>query len=107
MLVHLDAADLLESYVLFEVKIDEALIEGPGRGGSTARLAIKILRRRGCVRWGIFGPPPARRWRCGVPSSLIPEEYNYLLNPNIGVWQMEFWPCDSVRATMPGWRERK
>jgi len=80
MLVHLDTADLLQSYVFFEVTIDDALISALAEGD---------LPRD----WQSDPPPPKLRevgdiWAASnasvalrVPSSLIPAEYNYILNP--------------------------
>lgn len=80
MLVHLDTADLLQAYVFFEVIIDEALISA---------LAESDLPRD----WQSDPAPPRLReigdiWAesnasvvLRVPSSLIPTEYNYILNP--------------------------
>ena len=80
MLVHLDAADLLQSYVFFGVTIDEALI---------SELANSDLP----PDWQSDPPPPKLReigdiWAASnasvalrVPSSLIPAEHNYILNP--------------------------
>jgi RES domain-containing protein len=80
MLVHLDAADLLQSYVLFEVKIDaalmSALVEADLPLGWRSNPPPPGLREMGDI-WAASHASVALR----VPSSLIPEEYNYLLNP--------------------------
>ena len=80
MLVHLDTADVLPSYVFFEVTVDKALVSA---------LAESDLPRD----WQSDPPPPRLReigdiWAVSnasvalrVPSSLIPSEYNYILNP--------------------------
>jgi RES domain-containing protein len=80
MLVHLDGVDLLESYVLFEVKIDEGLMQA-------------LVESDLPLDWRSNPPPPRLRqigdnWAAShasvalrVPSSVIPAEYNYLLNP--------------------------
>jgi RES domain-containing protein len=80
MLVHLDSSNLLQNYVLFEVGFDEAL---------TAALDPSRLPKN----WRT-DPPPAKvraigdAWiRAGssavlrVPSTVVPSEFNYLLNP--------------------------
>jgi RES domain-containing protein len=80
MLVHLDTSDLLEKYVFFEVSIDEAL--------------ILVLAETDLPRDWKSDPPPARLRALGdawatsmasaalqVPSSVIPAEFNYVLNP--------------------------
>ena len=80
MLVHLDTPDLLEKYVFFEVSLDEAL--------------ILILAETDLPRDWKSDPPPVRLRAIGdawatslasvalrVPSSVIPAEFNYLLNP--------------------------
>jgi RES domain-containing protein len=80
MLVHLDAAELLRSYVIIEVGIDESFISrvDPARSGRNWR----------------SDPPPAKlraigdAWIAGksslvlqVKSVLVPAEFNYLVNP--------------------------
>src|SRR5207302_7463078 len=78
MLVHLDSADLLQKYVVFEIGIDEALITRADRA-----LLPKNWRA---------DPPPAKVRAIGdawvsagssvalqVPSTLVPSEFNYLL----------------------------
>lgn len=80
MLVHLDTADLLGKYVVFEVTIVESLIRA---------LAEEELPRN----WR-SDPPPAKLRKMGdawvasavcvalcVPSAIIPTEQNFLLNP--------------------------
>lgn len=80
MLVHLDAPALLDRYVLIEVKIEEPLI---------LRLDLKSWPKD----WR-QSPAPARLREIGdawieagksvalrVPSALVPDEANFLLNP--------------------------
>jgi len=80
MLVHLDSAELLASYVLFEVRIDESLVE---------QVELSELPRN----WRDDPPPRKVRamgdaWVVGgtsavlrVPSIVVPGENNFLLNP--------------------------
>jgi RES domain-containing protein len=80
MLVHLDSAIALEGYVFFEVTIDESLVK-------------KIEKSRLPRSWRA-DPPPDENQQIGdewvrdgssavleVPSVVIPDEPNYLLNP--------------------------
>jgi RES domain-containing protein len=80
MLVHLDSPDLLKKYVLFEVSMDPSYVRD---------LDISSLPRN----WKA-DPAPAKvhaigdDWVAGgvsavlcVPSTLVPGESNYLLNP--------------------------
>jgi RES domain-containing protein len=80
MLVHLPSQALLKRYVLFEVTFDEALVTA---------IDPQTLPRT----WRTF-PPPAAVQQIGdawlpaegsavlrVPSVLVPDESNYLLNP--------------------------
>jgi len=80
MLVHLDSADLLDRYALFEVVIKESLI----RNTDPEKLPRNWKRN----------PPPAPLQAIGdswaltkssavlrVPSALVPGEDNFLLNP--------------------------
>lgn len=80
MLVHLDSSELLDRYVLFEVEIKKSLI----RNVSRAKLPRNWKRT----------PPPATLQAIGdswvegnssavlrVPSTLVPGEDNFLLNP--------------------------
>ncbi|MBI2151045.1 MAG: RES domain-containing protein [Acidobacteria bacterium] len=80
MLVHLDSSELLGSYVVFEVGIDESLIA-----------QVELTELPGNWR---DDPPPAEvraigdAWVAGgssavlrVPSVVIPGENNYLVNP--------------------------
>ena len=80
MLVHLDSPDLLKKYVLFEVSMDPSYVRD---------LDISTLPRN----WKA-DPAPAKvqaigdDWVAGgvspvlcVPSTLVPGESNYLLNP--------------------------
>lgn len=79
-LVHLGSGELMERYAIFEVTFDEALM---------AVIDVAILPRS----WR-KSPPPAALGHIGdtwvasgesailrVPSVIVPNEYNYLLNP--------------------------
>lgn len=81
VLVHLDGPELLESYVLIPVSIDDSLVK---------KIEIRELPRN----WRVH-PAPKRlsaigdQWlRAGAsavlraPSALLPAESNFLLNPN-------------------------
>ncbi len=80
MVVHLDSSELLDSYVVFEVGIDESLV---------AQVELAELPRN----WRA-DPPPAKVREVGdawaradtavvlqVPSAILPAEHNFLLNP--------------------------
>ena len=80
MVVHLDSSELLDSYVVFEVGIDESLV---------AQVELPQLPRN----WRA-DPPPVRVREVGdgwaragtsvvlqVPSAILPAEHNFLLNP--------------------------
>lgn len=80
MLVHLRRPDLLKSYVLYELRFDAALLTG---------VDLSKLPRS----WRKSPPPPAiqaigNAWVAAgasavlrVPSRIVPNESNYLLNP--------------------------
>jgi RES domain-containing protein len=80
MLVHLDSAGLLQDYILIGVEIEESSIQNLDR----AKLPDD---------WRTDPPPPALRkigdeWVAGVtsvalrvPSALVPDESNVLVNP--------------------------
>jgi RES domain-containing protein len=80
MVVHLDSSELLRNYVVFEVGIDESLV---------VRIGLAQLPRN----WRADPPPQKVRdvgdaWAKAatsavlqVPSSTVPAEYNFLLNP--------------------------
>jgi RES domain-containing protein len=79
MLVHLDSPGLLESYVLFEVEIDEALVQQVARlpknwKGDPPPAQIRAIGDE----WALAARSVALR----VPSALVPSENNFLLNPN-------------------------
>jgi len=80
MLVHLDNSDLLEKYVFFEVTLDEAMVTAIAaadlQGNWRADPAPLKLRAIG-DDWVASGASAVLR----VPSSVIPAEHNYLLNP--------------------------
>lgn len=80
MLVHLDAADLLMSYVFIGIRLEEEMISDL----TEADLPLDWRSE----------PPPSRLREIGdiwvasnsslalrVPSAVIPAEYNYILNP--------------------------
>ena len=80
MLVHLDAADLMGKYVFFEVTMDEsmirALVEADLPRNWRSDPSPSKLRRMGDA-WAASAVSVAL---C-VPSVVIPEEQNFLLNP--------------------------
>ncbi len=80
MLVHLQSQELMKRYVIFEVAFDDALLS------KVDPAALPRTWRK--------SPPPAAIQRLGdhwiagarsavlrVPSSIVPTEWNYLLNP--------------------------
>ena len=80
MLVHLESSNLLPNYILIEVGIDDTLI-------------VSIDLSQLPKNWRA-DPPPAKvraigdAWVAGrtsavlrVPSALVPDEHNFLLNP--------------------------
>ena len=80
MLVHLDASELLESYVVFEVGMEESLV-------------MKVERWQLPRDWRA-DPPPRKGQQVGdawvakgtssvlqLPSAILPAEHNFLLNP--------------------------
>ena len=80
MLVHLQSQDVLKRYVLIEVKFDESLVEAVD-----LKVLAKTWRR---------SPPPLAAQRVGdtwvasgsstvlrIPSVIVPNQWNYLLNP--------------------------
>jgi RES domain-containing protein len=80
MLVHLDSADLLGSYVFFDVVIEDAMIAAVDPTtlpkNWRAEPTPRKLQALGDA-WVAAGTSLALR----VPSSLVPAESNYLLNP--------------------------
>jgi RES domain-containing protein len=80
LLVHLDSSELLATYVVFEVRIDASLV---------ARLDFGELPRN----WRADPPPDRLRdigdaWVAAqssavlrTPSTVVPAEHNFLLNP--------------------------
>ena len=81
MVIHLDSSELLQSYVVFEIGIDESLV-------------IKVGPSQLPRNWRA-DPPPAKVGEVGdawaragtsavlqVPSATLPAEYNFLLNPH-------------------------
>jgi len=80
MLVHLDGPELLQRYVLIGVKIEESLVREVGPADLPrnwrADPAPVGLRKVG-DEWIASGVSPVLR----VPSTLVPAESNFLLNP--------------------------
>ena len=80
MLVHLDGPDLLQGYVLIGVEIEESSLQevDPSRLPSNWKTdpGPPALRKIG-DEWVLAGSSVALR----VPSILIPDERNVLLNP--------------------------
>lgn len=80
MLVHLDSADLLGQYVFFDVTIEESMVVALDPSSLPknwrAEPAPNKLRRLG-DEWVAAATSVALR----VPSSIIPAESNYILNP--------------------------
>ena len=79
MLCHLEGSDLLQPYVLIETEIDESLVQ---------TIDVSSLPQNWCA-----DPSPAELKRIGdewirsarcpvlrVPSALLPDEHNFLLN---------------------------
>ncbi|MGB6265894.1 MAG: RES family NAD+ phosphorylase [Candidatus Acidiferrales bacterium] len=80
LLVHLESAEALQSYVLFEVRIEPLLIQTLDvrglLGGWRAEPPMKEVQAIG-DRWVAAGESAVLK----VPSAVIPEENNFLLNP--------------------------
>ena len=80
MLVHLDSSDLLGKYVLFEVGIDESFIKSVEISqlprNWRANPPTAKLRAIG-DEWAAVGASAVLR----VPSTLVLDENNFLLNP--------------------------
>ena len=79
MLVHLDSSDILENYIVFEIGIDEKLIIEV----STAQLPGNWRKERARELW-LMGDDWIRSVASAVlrvPSTWIPSESNFLLNP--------------------------
>jgi RES domain-containing protein len=80
MLVHLDASELLESYVVFEVGMDESLVmkvepwqlPRDWRADPPPRKAQQVG-----DAWVSEGASPVLQLR----SAILPAEHNFLLNP--------------------------
>jgi len=78
MLVHLNAADLLAKYVLIPVEIDEGLITGVSALPKNWRVYPAPAEARVVGDdWIVSGSSVVLR----VPSTLVPSENNFLLNP--------------------------
>ena len=80
MLVHLESSELLSKYVLFEVGIDESFITEVERSqlprNWKTNPPLAKLRAIG-DEWAAVGTSAVLR----VPSTLVPGENNFLLNP--------------------------
>ena len=79
MLVHLESADLLFYYVIFEVTFDRSLMQDPDHAlpkGWDAEPVPNKIRAIG-DRWATEKTSPVLR----VPSAIVPAEHNFLLNP--------------------------
>ena len=80
MLVHLDSSELLGTYVLFEVGIEESLVHAVKKSqlpkNWRADPPPSELRAIG-DEWVAAGTSSVLR----VPSALVPGEHNFLLNP--------------------------
>jgi RES domain-containing protein len=80
MLVHLDSAELLNRYVLFEVSMDQSYVDSLDTGNLPknwkASPAPAKLQAIG-DDWVASGRSAVLR----VPSILVPGEFNFLLNP--------------------------
>lgn len=81
MLVHFDWPELLQKYVLIAVEIDDALVAqfDPSRLPRNWRDDPPSPQVRAVGdEWALAGRSAVLR----VPSALVPDEYNFLLNPN-------------------------
>ena len=80
VLVHLEASELLQKYLLIGVEIDESLVSEIERSQLPRNWrsdpAPAKLRAIG-DRWALAGTSPVLR----VPSALVPAESIFLLNP--------------------------
>ncbi|HEX6987122.1 MAG TPA: RES domain-containing protein [Planctomycetaceae bacterium] len=77
--VHLEEADVLDEYVVIPVRFDERLVES-----LATRLPAMWRRPRGLAstrRYGDEWAAEARSAVLRVPSAVIPQEANFLLNP--------------------------
>jgi RES domain-containing protein len=81
ILVHLDSADLLTKYVLIGVEIDESFVEDVEPShlprnwrADPAPLGLRTIGDH----WALASTSAVLR----VPSTLVPEENNLLLNPS-------------------------
>ncbi|MEQ9411351.1 MAG: RES family NAD+ phosphorylase [Fuerstiella sp.] len=80
MLVHLQARQLLLSYVVFPVEFDDSLVtdvdrQSLPRDWRSSPVALEVQQIGD--RWIASGVSPALR----VPSVIVDSEFNYLLNP--------------------------
>jgi RES domain-containing protein len=80
MLVHLDSPLLLRSYVLFEVQIDPKLVTNISRSSLPRNWRRDPIPRE-AQQVGDAWVKSARSAVLAVPSVLVPDELNYLLNP--------------------------
>ena len=80
MLVHLDSPDLLKIYVLFGVEIDTALIAPLDRSSLPKNWKadpVPVSTQKVGDRWAAS----LTSLGLSVPSALVPDESNFLLNP--------------------------
>jgi len=80
MLVHLDSPGFLKRYLLFGVEIDEHLVESIERSSLPKNWKADLVPASTQVvgdRWVTRGHSVA----LSVPSALVPDERNFLLNP--------------------------
>jgi RES domain-containing protein len=78
IMAHLESSELIEKYLLFEVKIDRRLILRLGRRHLPPNWAADLDECRAIGdEWIADGTSVALE----VPSTIIPAEHNYLLNP--------------------------
>lgn len=78
IMAHLESSELLEKYLLFEVKIDQRLISRISGVHLPARWAANPVQCRAIGdAWIAAGSSVALE----IPSTIVPAEHNYLLNP--------------------------
>lgn len=80
MLVHLNAAELLKRYVVFEVGFDERLltaVDVEKLSKSWRKSPAGVGTQRVGDAWVAGGKSAVLR----VPSAVVPSEWNYVLNP--------------------------
>ena len=83
MLVHLQSRELLRRYVLFEVTFDEALVTAVATKDLPGTWKMSPPSAQGqCLgdAWVLGGSSAVLK----LPSVIVPDEFNYLLNPSHG-----------------------